>query len=174
MQPLAVSFSVLFFALSVSATNGQGIKAVEKTQATPPVSARPTQAQKSPIQMPNTYKKRQVMVGSGGGVTGGSVTYYFLDDGRLYGKRSRDKGYTFIGQQKPLATKRVFETVESKCNIAKTKFDKPGNLYQFVGWQKGKQRYQVTWAKGDSTVPANYPKFYKAFMDMVPVASRLK
>ncbi|AQG82524.1 hypothetical protein AWR27_15690 [Spirosoma montaniterrae] len=164
----------MFFLSGVVSGSAQGIKAVEKTQATPPVSARPIQAQKSTVAMPNTYKKRQVMVGNGGGVTGGSVTYYLLEDGRLYGKRSRDKGYTFIGQQKPLATKRVFETVESKCSIAKTKFDKPGNMYQFVGWQNDKKRYQVTWAKGDSTVPANYPKFHKAFMNMIPVASRLK
>lgn len=125
---------------------------------------------------PATYKLRQIMVGSGGGFTGASTTYYLLENGKLYGRRNRDTVYTFIGQQTAANTKRVFTTVEVNCKIKTTKFDNPGNTYKFVQWRKGKLNYKVAWGAIDKTkaVPANYPKVYDSFMAMIPASLRLK
>ena len=124
---------------------------------------------------PVTYKGRQVVVSSGGGITGASTTYYLFENGKLFGKRSADKTFAFIGQQTAVNTKGVFATVEVNCKIKTTKFDTPGNLYKSVQWRKGKLSYKVTWdAVGKTTVPPNYPRFYDSFMAMIPASLRLK
>ncbi len=123
---------------------------------------------------PALYTGRQIMVGSGGGFTGASTTYYLLENGKLFGRRSRDTTYTFIGQQTAANTKRVFSSVEVSCKIKTTKFDEPGNTYKFVQWRKGKLAYKVSWGAAGKKVPANYPKVYDAFMAMIPTSLRLK
>ncbi|WP_461149497.1 FAD-binding oxidoreductase [Spirosoma pulveris] len=123
---------------------------------------------------PATYTGRQIAAGSGGGFTGYSTAYYLLDNGKLFGKRSRDTTFTFIGQQTRANTKRVFSIAEEKCRIKTTRFDNPGNTYKFVRWKKAKQEFTVTWGNVGKTVPANYPKFYDSFMAMIPAASKLK
>jgi len=123
---------------------------------------------------PASYTGRQLMVGSGGGFTGFSTTYYLLDNGQLFGRHSRDTTYRFISKQTTANTKRAFATVETTCRIKKVRFDKPGNTYKFVRWKRGKQQYNVTWGATGTTVPAAFPKFYTSFMAMIPAAARLK
>ena len=127
-----------------------------------------------PGSTPDTYQGRQIMVGNGGGFTGFRTTYYLLENGKLFGRRSRDTTFTLIRQQTTTTTKRMLNRVETTCKIKKTKFNNPGNRYKFVGWRKGKLEYAVTWGAAEETVPASYPKFYDAFMAMIPTSSRLK
>ena len=122
---------------------------------------------------PATYQGRQIMAGNGGGFTGFSTTYYLLDNGQLFGKRSRDTLFTPLGKQTIANTKRLFEMVEKTCSIKTTQFNKPGNMYKFVGWQKGKQTYQVTWGAAGTALPPTYPKTYDSFMALIPATARL-
>ena len=123
---------------------------------------------------PDSYAGRQLMVGSGGGFTGFSTTYYLLDDGRLFSRRSQDTTYRFLGKQTVANTKRAFAAVEITGRIKKVRFDNPGNTYKFVRWKKGKQQYNVTWGAPGITVPATYRKFYDSFMNMISASARLK
>lgn len=152
--------------------SGQPLHAQARTLSAAP--APPVVVRKTAGLSPDTYKGRQVMVGSGGGFTGASVTYYLLDSGRLYGRRSRDTTYVFIGRQTAANTKRVFSVIEKKCRIKTTRFDDPGNVYKFVGWRKGRQQFKVTWGGAGKNPPAVYPKFYDSFMAMIPASARLK
>jgi len=140
-----------------------------QSTGTVPVTVRKTSATKTPA----TYSGRQIIVGTGGGFTGESTTYYLLENGRLFGKRGQDSGFRFIGQQTAANTKRVFTALENACKIKSTRFDNPGNTYTFVGWKKGRQTYKVTWGAPDTTVPGAYPRFYTSFMAMIPASSRL-
>ncbi len=117
---------------------------------------------------PSVYTGRQAEVGSGGGFTGMSITYYLLENGNLFRKGSRDTSFTFVDTQTPAITARVFTALEKTCAIRKTRFNHPGNLYKFVGWRKGKTAYRVTWGGRGKTVPAAYIRFYTAFMGMLP------
>ncbi len=123
---------------------------------------------------PITYTGRQVIVGSGGGFTGFSTTYYLLDNGQLFGRRNRDTTFTFLGKQTTANTKRVFSIAEGKCKIKTAKFDHPGNRYTFIQWRKGKQENKITWGASGTAVPANYKQFYDSFMAMIPSMSKLK
>ncbi|WP_080054111.1 FAD-binding oxidoreductase [Spirosoma aerolatum] len=158
-----LSLSVLS---NLSDTYGQGIRAAADQM--------PQVRKTASASTPTNYKGRQIIVGSGGGVTGASSAYYLLENGKLYGRRTRDTTFTFIGQQTAANTKRVFTIAEVNCKIKATKFDQPGNLYKFVQWRKGKVSHKVTWGAVDKKVPENYPKFYDSFMAMIPASLRLK
>ncbi len=121
---------------------------------------------------PDSYTGRQLLVGSGGGFTGASTTYCLLDNGQLFSRQSRDTTYRFLGHQTRANTRRAFATVETKCRIKKTRFDKPGNIYKFVRWKRGKQQYGVTWGAVGARVPATYPRFYTSFMALIPATAR--
>ncbi|GAB4008692.1 hypothetical protein GCM10028808_15430 [Spirosoma migulaei] len=162
-------FLTLFFSwLIANQLVAQGIRAAGDKMP----NVRKTATTSTPV----TYKLRQIVVGSGGGFTSASATYYLLENGKLYGRRNRDTVYTFIGQQTAANTKRVFTSVEVNCKIKTTKFDNPGNIYKFVQWRKGKLNYKVAWGAVNKTktVPANYPKVYDSFMAMIPASLRLK
>ncbi len=116
---------------------------------------------------PATYKGRQIIVGSGGGFTGRSISYYLLDDGKLFTKGSTDTGFTLLGVQTRANTSRVFSALETTCQIKTTAFNHPGNVYKFVRWKKGKQEFSVVWGDAQQKPPANYPKFYDSFMAML-------
>ncbi|ARK13381.1 hypothetical protein [Fibrivirga algicola] len=119
-------------------------------------------------EVPDTYKGRVLTVGSGGGIVGKETTYILLDDGRLFTRKSGQLSYTFIGNQTADNTKKVFWSVEDRCAIRKTTYNKPGNLYRFVSWRKGKELHKVAWAPGDKTLPPNYEQVYTGFMGMIP------
>ena len=164
MKRLFLIMLPLFIALLLPVW-GQGIHAVsEKTPAVRKTAAANT---------PATYAGRQITVGSGGGFTGFSTTYYLFENGKLFGRRSRDTTFTFIGQQTVANTKRMFSVAEKTCKIRTTRFDHPGNVYKFVQWRKGKSANKVTWGAVGKTVPVSFPKFYNSFMVLIPATSRL-
>lgn len=123
---------------------------------------------------PDSYAGRQLRVGNGGGFTGFSTTYCLLDNGQLFSRSSRDTAYQFLGRQTTANTKRAFATVETTGRIKRVRFDNPGNMYKFVEWKRGKQRYRVSWGAVGITVPAAYPKFYNWFMTVIPAPTQIK
>ena len=165
MKQLLPTLLTLWLTLPLFFVQAQGIRAVGDKM--------PTVYKPAVGSTPATYKGRQIVVGSGGGVTGFSSTYYLLDNGKLFGRRSRDTTFRFIRQQTTVRTRKMFSTVESTCKIRTTKFDHPGNLYKFVQWRRGKLSHKVTWGASGRKVSATYPKFYDSFMTMIPASSRL-
>lgn len=121
---------------------------------------------------PDTYKKRQVAVGSGGGFTGMTTTYYLLNNGKLFRKSNRDTTYTALGRIKATQREQLFDAVLDTCHIKTTPYDQPGNLSRFVVFQNGDETHRATWATGDTAVPASYPKFYQSFMSMLPASDQ--
>lgn len=161
-------FGILFISLfSVAPLPGSAQTIKEVT--TVPVVVKKT----SKTITPATYTGKQVVIGNGGGFTGATTTYYLLENGQLFGRRSRDTTFTFLAKQTTANTRRLFSTVERTCKIKTTRFDHPGNVYKFVQWRKGKKQYKVTWGATGKKVPANYPKFYDSFMTMIPASLRL-
>jgi len=121
--------------------------------------------------MPDAYKGRQMAVGSGGGFTGLTTTYYLLDNGKLFRKTNRDTTYTALGKLKATRRKQLFSAVLDTCQIKEASYNQPGNVSRFVLFQHGDETHRVTWAASDSAVPASYPKFYQSFMAMLPASN---
>ncbi|WP_420149619.1 FAD-binding oxidoreductase [Spirosoma sp.] len=159
-------FLIAFFLVQLaSLTLGQGIRAVGDAEAK-------TSPKNVPAITPETYTGRIVSVAKGGGFTGFATTYYLLNDGKLFRRRSPDSSFTFIKQQSTAQTKRLFNTIEVTCKIKKTQFDHPGNRYTVVRWREGKQSYKVAWGMPGHTVPTTYPKFVNSFMALVPASAK--
>ena len=121
---------------------------------------------------PDAYKKQQIAVGSGGGFTGLTTTYYLLDNGRLFRKTNRDSVYTPLGKLKTTRRKQLLSAVLDTCKIETTTYNEPGNVSRFVLFQNGDETYRVTWAAGDSAVPASYPKLFQSFMATLPTSDQ--
>jgi hypothetical protein len=122
---------------------------------------------------PTGYRGRQVVVGRGGGIAGGWTAWYLLDNGDLFTRQSRDSTFRKLGRQTPANTKRVFATLDNTCRIKTTRFNEPGNTYQFVELTEryGRRRaatHRVTWGAIGQPPPASYPRFYQSFMAMIP------
>ena len=119
---------------------------------------------------PAYYKGRQLIIGSGGGITGSRTTYYLLENRRLFAQNGRDTAFTFLNRQPKAITRQLFQLIEDSCAIKTTNFDHPGNIYKFAQWKKGEESYKVTWGDSGETVPAGYPRLYSLFMTIIPVA----
>ena len=173
MATLNFTLSVVAVGQAPTAANPNSLskKSTAKTDKTPAMVMR-ARKKTSSTEVPDTYKGRVLRVGSGGGVAGKETVYALLDDGRLFGRKPEQTSYTFIGKQTAPITKKVFWSVEDRCAIRKTVFNKPGNLYRFVSWKKGAENRRVAWAPGDKTLPPNYEGVYAGFMGMIPPASR--
>ncbi|MEZ0484946.1 FAD-binding oxidoreductase [Fibrella aquatica] len=161
--------AVLAQAPTVADPNSLTKKPATKTDKTPALVMRAKKTSAS-REIPDTYKGRVLTVGSGGGVTGKEKSYSLLDDGRLFSRKAGQKTYTFVGKQTAANTKKVFWSVEDRCAIRKTTYNKPGNIYRFVSWRKGTELRKVAWAPGDKQLPANYEQVYTGFIGMIPPA----
>ncbi len=122
---------------------------------------------------PAHYKGRQLIMGSGGGITGFRTTYYLLENRRLFVRNERDTVFAFLNRQPGALTRQLFRMTEDTCAIKTTNFNHPGNTYKFAQWKKGEESYKVTWGDMGETVPASYPRLYTSFMTMLPVAKTL-
>lgn len=118
--------------------------------------------------LPDRYQGRQIAVGSGGGFTGMTTTYYLLDNGKLFSKSNRDATYKGLGGLRATRRKQLFSGILDTCQIRTTDYSQPGNVSRFVTFQHGDETHRVTWAVGDTAVPASYPKFYQSFMGVLP------
>ncbi|GAB3903932.1 hypothetical protein GCM10028803_33150 [Larkinella knui] len=121
---------------------------------------------------PLTYQNRQISVGKGGGFTGASTAYYLLENGNLYAKSTADSLFTHLGKKSAAVTRRLFNELEKTCQIKTTRFDQPGNVYQYVSWKKNQQEFKVTWGNQRQPPPARFVKFYKSFMAQIPATKR--
>ena len=118
--------------------------------------------------LPATYTGRQLLVGSGGGFSGATTTYSLLDNGQLFRQTQADTIALALGRLTTGTTARLFSQLEKRCRIRQTHFDHPGNLYQFVGWQRGQIRHTVTWGDNDHSPPARFEAFYQHFFRQLP------
>ncbi len=111
-------------------------------------------------------------MGSGGGFTGMTTTYYLLDTGKLFSKTNRDTTYKALGKLKATRRKQLFSAVLDTCQIKTTDYSQPGNVSRFVLFRQGDKPHRVTWVAGDTAVPASYPRFYQSFMDVLPTPAQ--
>ena len=121
---------------------------------------------------PLTYKNRQIVVGQGGGITGASTVYYWLENGSLSVKSDHDSLYTRLGRKPAALTRRFFNELEKTCRIKTTRFNQPGNRYQFVCWKKNQQEFTVSWGDPRQPPPARFVTFYRSFIAQIPKPRR--
>lgn len=115
---------------------------------------------------PNTYKKSQIIFGSGGGFTNLVNEYHLLENGRLYHKKSTDTVFTELGKQSNDSVKILF--AKTKVLFDETKsFREPGNMYYFIKFKQDSATSEIVWGASKETSPAKAKDLYKELMNLV-------
>ena len=120
------------------------------------------QAQKLP--------NKQLILGSGGGVTGQITSYIFLEDGRLYKTNSLKLDSLVLVRTIFASTAKKYFGNATKLGLAKKKFNKPGNLSFFVRLKTtATKQEEVQWGQAKTTPPKDVKAFYDGFFkNIVP------
>jgi len=104
--------------------------------------------------------EKQLVFGSGGGISGEVKTYILLENGQVFYNNSlTDTNEEIKSLSKKEATL-CFKKMDS-LKLEEMNFDHPGNMYYFVEEVKGEERHRVTWGSNDHEVSESCRKFYK-------------
>ena len=92
----------------------------------------------------DTYKKNQIVFGSGGGFTNLGKEYRLLENKKLYHKKSTDSIFSELGKQNRDTVKLLFD--KAKVLFADTTtLHNPGNMYYYLKFRNGKQTQEIVW-----------------------------
>jgi hypothetical protein len=116
---------------------------------------------------PNRYVGNQIIVGSGGGVTGAWREYRLLESGYWYTRTNRDSTFTVLDHKSRAEVASFFKKSKALA-LNKKAFDHPGNLYYFVETKRGRTQHRVTWGASKLKAPVAVKQFYDAFMKAIP------
>jgi len=107
-----------------------------------------------------------IFIGKGGGITGAVTEYQILSNGTVLKKNGFTAALTEIkklsGEDIAVVTQKF-----NDLNLSSVNYNKPGNLYYFLGTQKGLNMHRVTWSGQDENLPKNVQEFYQFVMQNV-------
>jgi hypothetical protein len=119
----------------------------------------------------DTYKKCQIIYGSGGGFTNLVNEYRLLENKKLYHKKNTDSVFIELGKQNSDTAKILFSKTKVLFEDT-TALHNPGNMYYFIKFRKDNKTQEIVWggAKEDDTKDAILQKakdLYKELMNLV-------
>lgn len=109
---------------------------------------------------PESYDKRMLNFGSGGGFTGEIKMYTLLEDGELFFRSSVEGPYEFLRKVPKRVVKKAFIALDS-MNIATRNINYPGNIYQFIEIQSGAEKQKATWGDTQYAVEPELKEIYQ-------------
>ncbi len=115
---------------------------------------------------PETYEKRQITIGSGGGFTGFVTAYTFLENGQVFKMESQKKTYEALEKAPKKEIKNALKKLDS-INIKHSEFKHPGNMYKFIELKEDDQSYRITWGDNKHPVPPDVQTLYDHLMTLV-------
>lgn len=115
---------------------------------------------------PDTYKKSQLIFGSGGGFTNLVNEYHLLENGRLYHKKSTDTTFIEISKENTDSVKILFAKTKVLFDEIKA-FREPGNVYYFIKFKQDSVIDEIVWGASKETSPAKAKDLYKELMNLV-------
>lgn len=114
---------------------------------------------------PDSYSRKQLIFGTGGGFTGAIEQYVLLENGYLYTHNVLSEEYQEIGKISKKACRKFFQQADT-LDIASRSFSNPGNKYFYLEVKDSAHQNRITW--GDNKIPIDegYSKLYRSLMDM--------
>lgn len=102
---------------------------------------------------PETFEKRKITFGSGGGFTGGVKDYCLLENGQLFGRSSypTSSGWQPVDTLEKSQVKQYFNQIDN-LNLLKINHNKPGNWSYFITIEDGDKEHKIQWCT-ESPVP---------------------
>ena len=112
---------------------------------------------------PANYPGVQMVIGSGGGVTGQVISYHLFENGIVFKSSGVvTKSYEHLGKISSTVTAQIFDNYQA-LDLENIKFEFPGNLYYFIERKQGDKSSKIIWGDDDPQVPKNATLFYSIF-----------
>ncbi|MEM6628496.1 MAG: hypothetical protein AAF694_02440 [Bacteroidota bacterium] len=115
---------------------------------------------------PDSYEKKQLIFGSGGGFMGTNEQFVLLDNGRLYTQDVMKDEYEEIGRVPKKMCKTLFQRADT-LEIESTRFMNPGNKYFYLEVKNPSNQNRVTWGDSNTPIDEEYRHFYRKLMDLI-------
>jgi len=109
-----------------------------------------------------------VEFGSGGGFTGMEKVYGFTENGEIYttegfhGSKSQEK----IGTLRKSEIKNINKELK-KIKVTSLKYNKPGNVFNFIEIEKDGKTYRYVWNSGNKDTPSALKNLYTFLMEHI-------
>jgi len=104
--------------------------------------------------------EKQLVFGSGGGVTGAVDTYVLLENGQFFHTNSLTKKVKELESISKQEAQECFIKLE-ELSLSEMDFDHPGNMYYFLEDIQADQTHRVTWGSNDHEISEECKTFYK-------------
>ncbi|MDX1906137.1 MAG: hypothetical protein SF053_03825 [Bacteroidia bacterium] len=108
---------------------------------------------------PDVFPDRQLIFGSGGGITGAVTTYALLEDGYLYVQKSRTDSFELVKKVGKSQARTLIQKAET-LGIPGMELNVPGNMYYFVRYKSPDQQGNVVWGDFATKVKPEIQAFY--------------
>ncbi|MCX6277633.1 MAG: hypothetical protein NT004_06025 [Bacteroidetes bacterium] len=115
---------------------------------------------KSTQYTPKNYRETQLIVGSGGGVSGMIREYCLLDNGQIFvskGIAGDWKALKYVKSSKV----RSFVNRAKDLGLDTIHFNHPGNMTYYFVYKSGKRSNEIKWGQTDKAIPVNINELYK-------------
>ena len=119
----------------------------------------------------DTYKKCQIIFGSGGGFTNLVNEYHLLENKKLYHKKSIDTVFSELGKQNADTVKILLGKTKVLFEDT-TAFHNPGNMYYFIKFRKDNKTQEIVWGGSKENITNDdilqkTKDLYKELMNLV-------
>lgn len=120
---------------------------------------------------PNSYKKHQIIFGSGGGFANLHNEYHLLENKKLYHKKSTATAYIHLGKQNPDTIKLLFTKTATLFEDT-ISLHQPDNIYYFIKFQDGNKIKEMVWGSSNGNaqtkeITQKAKDLYKELMNLV-------
>ena len=113
----------------------------------------------------NTYDQEVITIGSGGGFTGVSTTYYITPTGEVFRNGLSDTSYISVGKLDAKVVDQQFKSY-NKMGLDKVSHNDPGNRYYFLSVGKKGKTTPIQWGGGEELNQV-LPVFHRNIMELI-------
>lgn len=114
-----------------------------------------------------SYKGKKLIIGNSGGATGAILTWYILDNGKIYVTKSIQDEPKELKKLPKSTTNSLFEKAQA-LELSKDEFNHPGNMTYFIEFvSPPAPSNKIKWGDNAFNVPEKYLNFYKETLSII-------
>ncbi|HHH49751.1 MAG TPA: hypothetical protein ENK52_02095 [Saprospiraceae bacterium] len=119
---------------------------------------------------PESFTKKKINFGSGGGFTGQVTEYCLLENGQLFVKKNTTEEYISLKSISKKKTKKLFSTLDS-LQLEKIEHNQPANMYHFLSVSDQKNSHRLVWSVNDKPFTKEVGQFIDSLQTIIPTSS---
>ncbi|HHB77833.1 MAG TPA: hypothetical protein ENK85_01215 [Saprospiraceae bacterium] len=112
------------------------------------------------------YKGPKLIFGEGGGFAGTVNEYIVLPNGQVFVRKNNGAAIVYPKIKKRVA-KKLFKKAD-KMDLIHTTYQKPGNMYYYIGYQKDDLYSKSVWGREDHLINTALDSFFVDFFKLLP------